>query len=96
MSSAGLRLTAGAGLAAAAAARSYPWLFRRPCLTWGARPEEVTRELPGDDLLANPDILATRAISIDAPPATVWPWLVQRATPDPTGRSEIYEHPAGR
>ena len=39
MSGAGLRLAGGAGLVVAAAALSYPWLFRRPCLTWGARPE---------------------------------------------------------
>src|SRR5690348_10313450 len=60
MSGAWLRIAGGAGLAAAAAALSYPWLFRRPCLTWGATPEEAARELPGDGLLANPDIIATR------------------------------------
>jgi len=88
MSGAGLRLAGGAGLVAAAAALSYPWLFRRPCLTWGARPEEITRELPGDDLLASPDILATRAISIGAPPAAVWPWLVQMGS----GRGGAYTY----
>jgi len=88
MSGAGLRLAGGAGLVVAAAALSYPWLFRRPCLTWGARPEEVTRELPGDDLLASPDILATRAISIDAPAAAVWPWLVQMGS----GRGGVYTY----
>ena len=84
----GLRLAGGAALAAAAAALSYPWLFRRPCLTWGARPEEVTSELPGDDLLADPDIVATRAISIDAPSAAVWPWLVQMGS----GRGGVYTY----
>jgi hypothetical protein len=88
MSGAWLRIAGGAGLAAAAAALSYPWLFRRPCLTWGATPEEAARELPGDGLLANPDIIATRAITIDAPPAAVWPWLVQMGS----GRGGVYTY----
>ncbi|HEY7362445.1 MAG TPA: hypothetical protein VH642_16635, partial [Streptosporangiaceae bacterium] len=88
MSGAWLRVAGGAGLAAAAAALSYPWLFRRQCLTWGATPEEAARELPGDDLLASPDVIATRAITIDAPPAAVWPWLVQMGS----GRGGVYTY----
>ena len=84
-----LRIIGGAGLVAgAAAALSYPRLFRRQCLTWGARPEEVARELPGDDLLANPGIIATRAVTIDAPPGAVWPWLVQMGS----GRGGAYTY----
>jgi hypothetical protein len=88
MSGSWLRIAGGAGLAAAAAALSYPWLFRRQCLTWGATPEEAARELPGDDLLASPDLTATRAITIDAPPADVWPWLVQMGS----GRGGVYTY----
>jgi hypothetical protein len=33
--------------------------------------------MPGDDLIEDVAYLATRAITIDAPPADVWPWLVQ-------------------
>jgi glyoxylase-like metal-dependent hydrolase (beta-lactamase superfamily II) len=46
-------------------------------LDWGATAEEVRRPLPGDELLPDADLVATRAISIAAPPAEVWPWLVQ-------------------
>src|SRR6516162_2721926 len=88
MSGAWLRIAGGAGLAAAAAAVSYPWLFRRPCLTWGATPEEVAGELPGDELLADAGIVSTRAITMDAPPATVWPWLVQMGS----GRGGVYTY----
>jgi hypothetical protein len=88
MSGTWLRIAGGAGLAVAAAAVSYPWLFRRPCLTWGATPEEADRELPGDDLLADPDIISTRAVTIDAPPAAVWPWLVQMGS----GRGGAYTY----
>jgi hypothetical protein len=35
-------------------------------------------------LLEGPDIVATRAISIDAPPSAAWPWLVQMG-PGPAG-----------
>ena len=88
MSGTWLRIAGGAGLAVAAAALSYPTLFRRPCLTWGATPEEAARELPGDDLLADPDIISTRAITIGAPPAAVWPWLVQMGS----GRGGAYTY----
>jgi hypothetical protein len=56
---------------------TYLGLGRKPCLTWGATPEVITRTMPGDDLLSNPDFLSTRAITIDAPASSIWPWLVQ-------------------
>lgn len=55
---------------------SYRW-WRDRCLGSGARADEVSAVLPGDDLLAVADIVSTRAISVDAPAALVWPWLVQ-------------------
>jgi hypothetical protein len=33
--------------------------------------------MPGDDLLPYAQFRCTRAVTIDAPPAAVWPWLVQ-------------------
>ena len=33
--------------------------------------------LPGDELVPVPDLAATRAITVAAPPAAVWPWLTQ-------------------
>jgi hypothetical protein len=33
--------------------------------------------MPGDDLLPSARFVCTRAVTIDAPPAAVWPWLVQ-------------------
>ncbi|MGY1786558.1 hypothetical protein [Geodermatophilus sp. SYSU D00698] len=52
-------------------------LVRRRHRTWGARPEEVAAAMPGDDLLPRAQYVATRAITVDAPPEEVWPWLVQ-------------------
>ena len=35
------------------------------------------RRLPGDELLSDARLVQTHAIDIDAPPESVWPWLVQ-------------------
>lgn len=43
----------------------------------GAAPAESGFELPGDELLEKIGAQRTDAITIEAPPATVWPWLVQ-------------------
>ena len=43
----------------------------------GATPTERAGPLPGDELVSAPTLVATHAITIDAPPATVWPWIAQ-------------------
>lgn len=45
--------------------------------TWGVDPVDATKPLPGDDLVPTPTTIDTRAITIDAPPDAIWPWLVQ-------------------
>jgi hypothetical protein len=55
---------------------TYP-AWRRWCLTWGATESESKGELPGDALLADPATVTTRAVTVDAPPEAIWPWLVQ-------------------
>jgi hypothetical protein len=52
-------------------------LYRRWHLRWGATPAEVAATLPGDELLPAAQYVSTRAITIDAPPEAVWPWLLQ-------------------
>ena len=52
-------------------------LYRSRHLRWGATPAENAGALPGDDLMPHAQYRSTRAITIDAPPAAVWPWLVQ-------------------
>lgn len=44
---------------------------------WGATSEEVNRPMPGDELVADPDMNATRAVSVQASPEDIWPWIVQ-------------------
>ena len=63
-------------LAAATAVAVYARYVRPWQLAWGATPSEVARPLPGDELVARPTFNATRAITIAARPAEIWPWLV--------------------
>jgi len=81
-------IAAGTALAASGGVIAYPLLFRRWCLTWGARPGEVSMKLPGDELLADAGLVSTRAVTIDAPPAAIWPWLVQMGS----GRGGAYTY----
>ena len=81
-------VAAGAVLAVGLGSLAYPLFFRRWCLTWGARPDEVSRKLPGDELLADAGIVSTRAITVDAPSAAIWPWLVQMGS----GRGGVYTY----
>ena len=67
----------------AAVGMLYP-LLRRPILTWGATSEEAASRLPGDELLEDADGVSTRAITIDAPASSVWPWLA-KIGPSPRG-----------
>jgi len=84
----GTRIIAGLALATGLWAASYPVLFRRRCLTWGATSDEVARELPGDDLLVSADIVSTRSIEIEAPASAIWPWLIQMGS----GRGGAYTY----
>jgi hypothetical protein len=65
------------GGGACGAAAVYAVALRPWHLTWGATPDEVARPMPGDDLVPEPQLAATRAIAIAAPAEAVWPWLVQ-------------------
>lgn len=56
---------------------AYLRLARPYQLHWGATDEEVQRPMPGDELISNPKYLATRAITVEATPEEIWPWLIQ-------------------
>jgi hypothetical protein len=69
----GPALAAGVLAAAIAGYAELQWLGR----TYGATTNERRRSLPGDDLCVAPQATTTHAVTIDAPPERVWPWLVQ-------------------
>lgn len=55
---------------------------------WGATDAELVAAMPGDELVLHPLLGYTRAITIDAPPENVWPWLVQMGQ----GRGGLYSY----
>jgi hypothetical protein len=68
----------------------YIRFLRTPILTWGATTAEAAGRLPGDELLEDADGVATRAISVEAPPSAVWPWIAQMG-PSPRGGAYTYD-----
>ena len=62
-----------AGVGALICCAALQWLGR----TYGATRAERRRALPGDHLTPHPMAQTTHAITIDAAPQYIWPWLVQ-------------------
>jgi hypothetical protein len=63
-------------------------LVRRRYNRAGASDAEVRAAMPGDGLVPSPRLGYTRARTIDAPPASVWPWLAQMGQ----GRAGLYSY----
>ena len=55
----------------------YWFPIRRWMSRWGATPSDLSRAMAGDSLLVDPTYSGTMAVSVNAPPEDVWPWLVQ-------------------
>jgi hypothetical protein len=55
----------------------YWFPLRRWFGRWGTTPDDLTRVMPGDSVIINPTHSATHAVTVDAPPECIWPWLVQ-------------------
>lgn len=72
-------LVTGVVVMTIASTNVYVYLkFIRPWhLRWGATDLEVERAMPGDGIVAGPSFDATRAVTIDASPEDIYPWIVQ-------------------
>jgi hypothetical protein len=69
---------ATAGLVLVVALCAVVWLVYRPwALSWGSTDEEISRSMPGDEVIPKPTFNATRAVTIDATPEEIWPWIIQ-------------------
>ena len=68
----------------------YVLLVRRWQLRWGTPDPLVDAPLPGDEVVGAADLVATRSIRIAAPPAELWPWVVQLGQ----GRGGFYSYDA--
>lgn len=66
----------GWALLLAALASGYVWR-RRLEHGWGSTDDEARAALPGDEVVPQPAAQLTHAVTIHAPAAAVWPWLVQ-------------------
>ncbi|HET9450654.1 MAG TPA: hypothetical protein VFO83_07225 [Aggregicoccus sp.] len=78
----------GGGLVALAGAYGRwlrPWFHR-----WGASDDEVARAFPGDSLIPAPTYQTTLAVTVEAAPRDLWPWLVQLGN----GRGGLYSYDA--
>ena len=69
-------------------AAAYFFFARPRHLRWGATDEEVEEPLPGDGLIVNPNLVASRAITIRASADQVWPWIAQLGQ----GRGGFYSY----
>jgi hypothetical protein len=72
----------GVGVYALGAVAARPWMNR-----WGSTAEERALSLAADELVPDGE-QQTHAITIEAPPEAVWPWLVQMGQ----ARAGFYSH----
>jgi proline iminopeptidase len=72
-----MRRAVKTALLASVAAGAYAFAFRPRMLRWGASVDEVRWPYPGMEVIRGGRRGATMAVTIDAPPKTVWRWLVQ-------------------
>ncbi|MCI0352114.1 MAG: hypothetical protein L0Z53_22065 [Acidobacteriales bacterium] len=56
---------------------AYAFGVRPRIRIWGATPWEHFREWPGDELTPQTRGRSTRAITIQAAPSEIWPWILQ-------------------
>jgi hypothetical protein len=56
---------------------AYWFPIRRWMSRWGGTPCDLSRVMAGDSLLVDPTYSGTMAVTVDAPPEDIWPWLVQ-------------------
>ena len=55
----------------------YWFPVRRWFSHWGTSNEDLTRVMAGDAIIANPRYTQTHALTVNAPPEDIWPWLMQ-------------------
>jgi hypothetical protein len=79
---------AAIAVAASGSVAALAFSGRAHLLRWGATDEEIAASQPGDDLMSNANVTATRAITIRRSPDVVWPWIAQLGQ----GRGGFYSY----
>ena len=77
-----------AAISIAGTAAVYILLVRPWHLRWGATVQESAGPLPGDDIIVDCDLTATRAITAAVSADRVWPWIAQLGQ----GRGGFYSY----
>ncbi len=65
------------GAATAGLLGAYELALKPKIFSWGATPEECSRTWPGDEFTPDTRGICTRAITIQATPEQIWPWIMQ-------------------
>jgi hypothetical protein len=73
----GWAYTSGVLLGGCAALAAYAAWIRKWHLRWGATDEEIARAMPLDEEVSEPTYVTNRAITIEAGPEEIWPWIAQ-------------------
>jgi hypothetical protein len=55
---------------------SWP-ISRRWLANWGSTSSEQSAGWPDDRFVTGPEVINTRAVTVGAPPRSVWPWIAQ-------------------
>lgn len=71
------RMAVGFAAAGVAAFGAYELLFYTWKNRWRATKEEIQRPMPLDEVVRKPQYVTNRAVTIQAPPEAIWPWLSQ-------------------
>ena len=79
---------AAIAVAASGSIAALALIGRARLLRWGATDEEIAAVQPGDDLIGDANVTATRAITIRRSPDVVWPWVAQLGQ----GRGGFYSY----
>jgi len=74
----------------------YGFGVRPTLVRWGATDEEVQRPYPGAEIIAGGTRGTTMAITINAQPSAVWPWLAQMGVDRAIWYTWDYWRPWGR
>ena len=65
------------GAAVAGTLGAYEFLIKPRMFSWGTTEEERSRTWPGDEFTPHTLGICTRAITIQAAPEHIWPWIMQ-------------------
>ena len=71
------RIAWDAGIVIVAVGLLAHFVYRPWQLTWGATDQEIAGAMAGDSVVAQPSFIATRAVTINAEPEEIWPWIIQ-------------------